>query len=134
MPADATAWVMANKIKTSLGLIVALAAVVVIPVQLTAWADELATEKAREAELRMEGKIEALASTTQAVHNYDFYDVRQQQVEEDLIDLEEAEAAGDELTPTEERKRIKLIKNLSKFEDAKEEALQQLKKGDVDET
>jgi hypothetical protein len=133
MNADAAAWVMANKIKTGLSLVVALAAFVVLPVQLNAWAEDLATEKARDAELRMEGKIEALQSTTQAVHNYDFYEVRQQQVEDALIDLEEAEAAGEQLTPTEERKKASLVKNLETFEIAKTTALKQLK-GDVDET
>ena len=133
MNADAAAWVMANKVKTALSTVVALAAFVILPVQLTAWAEDLAEEKARDAELRMEGKIEALQSTTQAAHNYDFYDVRQQQVESDLIELEEAELAGEELTPTEERKKAKLVKNLEAFEGAKEDALQQLK-GDVDET
>ncbi len=124
---------MANKIKTAISFVVALAAFVVLPVQVTAWAEDLAEEKARDAELRMEGRVEALQSTTQAAHNYDFYEVRQQQVESDLIDLEEAEAAGEELTPTELRKKAKLTKNLEDFEVAKAEALQQLK-GDVDET
>lgn len=131
MNADAAAWVMANKVKTAISTVVALAAFVVLPVQLTAWAEDLAEEKAREAELRMEGRVDALQSTTQAAHNYDFYEVRQQQVEADLIELEEAEAAGEELTPTESRKKAKLEESLEKFEDAKEVALQQLK-GEVE--
>lgn len=130
---EAAAWVMANKIRTAIGLVVAVAAFVVLPVQLTAWAENLAEEKARDAELRMEGRVSALASTTKATHDYDFYDVRQQQVEDDLIELEEAEAAGEELTPTEERKKVKLEKNLETFEAAKEAALQQLK-GNIDAT
>jgi hypothetical protein len=131
--ADAAAWVMANKVKSVAGLIASLAAVIVIPISVAAWAEDLAEEKARDAELRMEGKVEALQSTTQAAHNYDFYEVRQQMVEEDLIELEEAELAGEELTPTEERKKVKLTKNLETFEAAKLEALEQLK-GDAHET
>lgn len=133
MNADAAAWVMANKVKTAISTLVALAAFVVLPVQLVAWAEDLAVEKAREAELRMEGRVQALQSTTQAAHNYDFFDVRQAQAEQELIALEEAEAEGEELTPTEERKKATLQKNLEAFENSKLEALEQLK-GDVDET
>ena len=130
---DGVAWVMANKVKTAISFIVALAAFVVLPVQLVAWAEDLAAEKAREAELRMEGRVQALQSTTQAAHNYDFFDVRQAQAEQELIALEEAEAEGEELTPTEERKKATLQKNLEAFEASKLEALEQLK-GDTDET
>jgi hypothetical protein len=122
---------MANKIKTAFGLLVAVLSFVVLPVQLVAWAEDLAAEKAREAELRMEGRVDALQSTTQAAHNYDFYEVRQQQVEDDLIELEEAEAAGEDLTPTELRKKEKLEESVKKFEEAKNVALQQLK-GEVE--
>jgi hypothetical protein len=124
---DAAAWVMANKVKTAISLIVALAAFVVLPVQLVAWAEDLATQKAREAELRMEGRVDALSSTTKAAHDYDFFDVRQQQVEQELIALEESEAAGETLTPTEQRKKDKLKENLEEFEEAKQHALATLK-------
>ena len=133
MNADAAAWVMANKVKTAISTVVALAAFVVLPVQLVAWAEDLAETKAREAELRMEGRVDALSSTTKAAHDYDFFDVRQAQAEQELIYLEEAEAEGEELTPTEIRKKVTLQKNLENFEKAKVEALEQLK-GDIDET
>lgn len=124
---DTWAWVMANKIKTAISLVVAIAAFVVLPVQLVAWAEDLAEQKAREAELRMEGRVDALSSTTKAAHDYDFFDVRQAQAEQELISLEEAEAEGEDLTPTEERKKEKLAKSLEEFELAKEAALTTLK-------
>jgi hypothetical protein len=133
MPADAAAWVMTNRIKATFGFVMAVATFVVLPVQLVAWAEDLAEQKARDAELRMEGRVDALASTTKAAHDYDFFDVRQAQVEQELISLEEAEADGEELTPTEIRKKATLQKNLAAFEAAKEEALEQLK-GVDDET
>lgn len=124
---DAAAWVMANKVKTAISTVVALAAFVVLPVQLVAWAEDLAEQKAREAELRMEGRVDALSSTTKAAHDYDFFDVRQQQAESELIELEEEAAAGEELTPTEQRKMAKLEKSLEEFEAAKDAALATLK-------
>jgi muconolactone delta-isomerase len=124
---------MANKVKSIISFIVAAAAFVVLPVQLVAWAEDLAEEKAREAELRMEGRVDAMQSTAQATHNYDFFDIRQTQVEQELIALEEAEAEGEELTPTEVRKKSTLQKNLESFEASKLEALEKLK-GDTDET
>ena len=133
MNVDAAAWVMANKVKTILSSLVALAAFIVLPVQLVAWAEDLAESKARDAELRMEGRVQALQSTTQAAHNYDFFDVRQAQAEQELIALEEAEADGEDLTPTESRKKATLQKNLEAFEKSKLQALEQLK-GDTDAT
>lgn len=129
---DATAWVLANKVKTAISTLVAFAAFVVLPVQLVAWAEDLAEEKAREAELRMEGRVDALSSSTKAAHDYDFFDVRQAQAEQELIALEEAEVDGAELTPTQVRKKATLQKNLDSFEEAKVKALEQLK-GDPNE-
>lgn len=129
---DATAWVLANKVKTAISTLVAFAAFVVLPVQLVAWAEDLAEEKAREAELRMEGRVDALSSSTKAAHDYDFFDVRQAQAEQELIALEEAEVDGAELTPTQVRKKATLHKNLESFEEAKVKALEQLK-GDPNE-
>lgn len=117
-----TEWVMANKVKTVLGLVVAVAGVVVLPLKIQAWAEEIAKEEA----LRAEGREEVIHSKQMATHQYDFYSLRVEDTEEDLVYLEE-KAAETELTPTEQRKIRKLEKDLDTFEQRREEALEQLR-------
>lgn len=125
---DAAAWVMANKVKTGLGLIAALAAVVVLPISFVAWAEDLAEQKAREAELRMQGREEVIHSTQAATHNYDFYAVRAAQAEQELIELEKEKDEGVQLTASQERKMKRLERQIDEFNKEADDALQQLKK------
>lgn len=120
---SAQEWIMANKIKTGLGLILTLAGVVVLPLKFEAWAQELARDEV----LKAQGAEEAIHSRQEATHRYDFYTLRAEEAEEDLIFLEESEAAGEDLTPTEVRKKRKLEQDLEKFERLQEDALGQLK-------
>jgi hypothetical protein len=116
-----TEWVMANKVKTGLGLVAAVAGVVVLPLKIQAWAEEIAKEEA----LRAEGREQVIHSKQMATHQYDFYSLRVEEAEEDLVYLEE-KAAETELTPTEQRKMRKLEADLHKFEEKQVEALEQL--------
>lgn len=117
-------WVMANKVKTGLGLIAAIAAVVVLPLRIQAWAEEIAREEA----LRAEGREQVIHGRQEAVHRYDFYTIRVEQTEEDLIYLEGLMEDGVQLTATQQRKYDKLKDELGKYEEEKEEALTKLQK------
>ena len=112
---------MANKIKSGLSLIAALAAVVVLPLKLQAWAEELSKEQV----LVERGRQEVIDSRQNATEQYNFYTLRIEDTEDDLVYLEEKEAE-EELTPTEKRKHRKLEKDLEAFEQKQLEALEQL--------
>ena len=118
----ATEWVMANKVKTVLSLIAALAAVVVLPLKIQAWAEEIAREEA----LRAEGREQVIHSRQEAVHRYDFYTLRVEEAEEDLIYLEGLMEDGVQLTATQQRRYEKLKKDLEDYEESVTEALEQL--------
>lgn len=120
----ATEWVLANKVKTALGLVAAIAAVVVLPLKIQAWAEEIAQEEV----LKQQGRQEVIDSRQNATENYNFYLLRVEEAEEDLVFLEEKEQAGEELTPTEKRKHRKLERDLESFEKKQLEALEQLQK------
>lgn len=135
MDAQATkTWVLANKVKASLSLVAAIAAVVVLPVSFVAWAEDLSDKKIAEQALIQQGRDEAAHSVIASTHQYDFADLREAQAEEELIELEEAAAAGEELTPTEERKARRLERELETFAEQKEEALEQLQEHEEHET
>lgn len=123
---SATEWVLANKIKTGLGLIAALAAVVVLPVQVVAWAEDLTAQKVRELEIAQQAKEEVIHGVMRAKHDYDFYSREVMETEEDLIELEEEVAAGVELTPTQSRKYDRLKVRLTEYEELKSAALKRL--------
>lgn len=115
---------MANKIKTGLGLVAAIASVIVIPLKVQAWAEEIAREEA----LRAEGREQAIHSRQESVHRYDFYTLRVEDTEEELIYLEGLVDDGVELTATQQRKYEKLKKDLEEYEASKDDALEQLQK------
>ena len=133
MNVDAKAWVLANKVKTGLSVIAALAAVVILPVSFVAWAEEQTAEQIRDAELVQQGRTEAVqtaqaqAMATQAAkHDYDFYDIRQQVAEQELVDLEQDVDDGVQLTASQERKMRRLEDEVEGFNEKKDEALEQL--------
>ena len=129
----ATEWAMANKVKTGLGLIAALAAVVVLPVSFVAWAEEQTAEQIREQALIQQGREEAAHSVLASTQQYDSASIREQLAEQELIELERREMEGDELTPTEERKARRLESALETYSEQKEAALENLQEHD-DET
>ena len=129
----AAEWAMANKVKTGLGLIAALAAVVVLPVSFVTWAEEQTAEQIREQALIQQGREEAAQSVLASTQQYDSASIREQLAEQELIELERREMEGDELTPTEERKARRLEAALETYSEQKEAALENLQEHD-DET
>jgi len=127
-------WVLANKVKAGLSLVAALAAVVVLPVSFVAWAEEQTAEQIKEQALIQEGREQVAHSAIVNTHQYDLASMREAQAEEALIELEEAEAAGEELTPTQERKARRLERELETFSEQKEVALDNLQELDDHET
>jgi hypothetical protein len=121
-------------VKTGLGLIASLAAVVVLPVSFVAWAEEQTAEAIREQALIQQGREEVAHSSIVNTHQYDMAAMREQNAEEQLIELEEAAAAGEELTPTQERKARRLERELETFAEQKKEALENLQELDDHET
>lgn len=126
-------WALANKLRSICSLIAALAAVVVLPISVVAWADELATAKAKEAELRMQGREEVIHGTQAATHTFDFYSIRAAQAEAELVALEEDIDAGVQLTASEARKVTRLVKQVETFNEEADKALEQLKSIEVEE-
>ena len=124
---------MANKAKTVFGLIAAIAAVVVLPLSFQAWAEGQTEEQIREAELIQQGRNEATHSgqahemaKQSAKHDYDFYDIRAQQAEEQLVQLEEDADAGVQLTSSQQRKMRRLEKQVEDFLGEQDKALTKL--------
>lgn len=135
MDAQATkTWVLANKVKTGLSLVAAIAAVVVLPVSFVAWAEDMSAEQIKEQALIQEGREQVAHSAIVNTHQYDVANMRESQAEEALIELEEAVAAGEELTPTQERKARRLERELETFSEQKEAALDNLQELDDHET
>lgn len=130
----ATEWAMANKVKTGLGLVAALAAVVVLPVSFVTWAEEQTAEQIKEQALIQQGREEAAHSALANTQKYDTASIREQLAESELIELEAAVAEGETLTPTQERKARRLERELETFSEQKEEALEQLQEHEDHET
>lgn len=131
---DAWNWVLANKIKTVLGLVAALAAVIVLPVQVVAWAEDLTAQKVRELEIAQQAREEVIHGVMRAKHDFDFAEQQIETAEEDLIELEELAEEGVEWTPTQLRKYDKTKMELSKYEKIREDALKRLSMEEHDET
>ena len=127
-------WVMVNKGKSVLTFITALVAVVILPVSFVAWAQDMSAEQIAEQALIQKGREEVAHSIIVNTHQYDNASMRESQAESDLIELEEAEAAGEELTPTQERKARRLERELETFSEQKEAALDNLQEHDEHET
>ena len=125
---------MLNKGKSVLSFIAALVAVVILPVSFVAWAQDMSAEQIAEQALIQKGREEVAHSIIVNTHQYDTASMREAQAESDLIELEEAEAAGEELTPTQERKARRLERELETFSEQKEAALDNLQEHEEHET
>jgi len=119
-------WVVANKARTALGVVLAVVGVVVLPVKFVAWAEAQTATQINEERLRQEGRDGVIHSAQNAKHNYDFYQIRAAQAERELIALEEDVDAGEILTSTEKRKMTRLEEQLKEFQNKQDEALEQL--------
>ena len=112
--------------KTGAGAILALTAVVMLPLSFVSWAEDQTEEQIAKAVLIAEGREQVIHSKQAAKHDYDFYEIRAQQTEWELIGLEEDVDAGVQLTATQSRKMNRLAKQLDDFEEHKELALKRL--------
>ncbi len=132
---SAKEWVLANKVRTGLGIVAALAGIVVLPISFVTWAENQTAEQVKDSALIQQGKLEAVQSQASrelakqsAKHDYDFYDVRIQQAEEELVDLEEDADAGVQLTASQERKMRRLEGQVENFAVQQQVALDELAK------
>ena len=126
-------WVVANKVKTGLGIVAGLAAVIVLPVSFVAWAEDQTANQIYEAGLVQQGRVEAVQTVqarelknASAKHDYDFYEIRAQQAEEQLVQLEEDADSGVQLTSSQQRKMRRLEVQVEDFQGKQEEALERL--------
>jgi len=129
----ATEWAMANKVKTGLGLVVTLAAVVVLPISFVAWAEDQTAEQVKESEIRQQARSEVIYDAIRNKHAYDFFGQEANAATEDLVELEQQEAEGVTLLPSQVRQKTKLVKDIERYEAAQEQALDRLSNPEVAE-
>ncbi len=128
-----------QKAKDRVGLIVSVCVLIGMIMGAVAWSQEDIATQIRDAELIQQGKSEAAHSSLaremqkqNAKHDYDFYDVRQQQAEEQLIQLEEDVDDGVTLTSSQQRKIRRLEDQVEDFQEKQDEALKRLAKAEAD--
>lgn len=130
---NAKDWVVANKVKTGLGIVAGLAAVIALPVSFVSWAEGQTANQIHEAGLIQQGRVEAVQTVQarelqkqSAKHDYDFYEIRALQAEEQLFQLEEDSDAGVQLTSSQKRKMRRLENQVENFQSKQDEALEKL--------
>jgi len=132
---DAKAWILANRVKTGLGIAAALIPLVLAPISFVAWAEGMSEDQVRESEIKQQARAEVIYDSIRNKHAYDFYGQEAEDAEEDLVELEMQEAEGVVLLPSQIRKKAKLVKDIERFEGAQEQALERLSNPeDHDET
>lgn len=128
---------MANKIRAGTGAIVGVVAVVMLVVNATTWAqvqkEEIMAETTAQIQaevLIQQGRAEAVQTSQaremqkqSAKHDYDFYEIRGMQAEEQLVQLEEEADAGVKLTASQQRKMRRLEKQVENFQNEQDKAL-----------
>ena len=130
--ASASEWAMANKVKTGLGLVAALAAVIVLPISFVAWAEEQTAVQVRYSEIRQTARAEVIHDSIRNKHAYDFYGQEAEDAEEDLVELEQQVAEGVVLLPSQVRKMKKLEKDIVNFEEKQAQALDRLSNPEIE--
>ena len=128
---SAKEWAMANKVKTVSGLVVTLAALVLLPISFVAWAEDQTAEQVRESEIKQNARAEVIYDSIRNKHAYDFYAQEAEDAEEDLVELEQQVAEGVELLPSQVRKMDKLVRDIERFEGAKDAALERLSNPEI---
>lgn len=130
---EAKAWVMVNKGKAVFGFIAGLVALVIMPVTFVTWAEGQTADQIRDAELIQQGRTEVIHSSQahsmakqSAKHDYDFYDIRAQVAEQELVYLEQDLDEGVTLTASQGRKMRRLEDQVTDFNEKKDYALKQL--------
>ncbi len=94
--------------------ILGVVAVVLVPLRFVAWAED--NFSTRDDALRTEIRTDAEHAIMQAVAALQLWELRYEVAESNLIQIEQAIEAGDTLTPTEQRKKGNLEKNLDFYE------------------
>lgn len=126
MNADAAAWVLANKVKTSAAIVITLASLLGTGFAVKAWAEDQTAEQVRESEIRLIARQEVINDSIRNRHAYDQYAQEAEDAEEDLVELEQQVAEGVTLLPSQVRKMGKLTKDIERFEVAKNVAFDRL--------
>ena len=101
--------------------VVAAAAVVALPIAFVEWADGR-FQSMEEAETQV-AVNEAVVSQQRAAHGVDFWALRAEMLETQLINLEQLES----LTPTQQRKVQTLTNELKQAEEQKQKYMEKLK-------
>ncbi len=127
-----------QKAKDRIGVIVGVGTMIGMLIGAVAWSEGNTADQIRDAELIQKGRNEAVHSyigremqKTSAKHDYDFYDVRQAQAEEELLELEEDADSG-QLTSSQQRKMRRLETQVEDFQTKQDEALERLAEAEAD--
>ena len=123
---------MANKVKTGLGLVAALAAVVILPISFVAWAEDQTALQVMKSEIRQRARTEVIFDSIRNKHAYDFFGQEAEDAIEDLVELEQQEAEGVTLLPSQLRQKTKLVKDIERYEAAQDQALERLSNPEID--
>ena len=95
--------------------ILGVVAVVLVPLQFMAWAEN--NFSTRDDALRTEIRTDAEHAVMMAIAALELWELRYEVAESNLIQIEQAIEAGDNLTPTEQRKKGNLEDNLDFYEE-----------------
>jgi len=127
------------KIKDRAGAIIGVATLIGMVFGVAAWSQEDTAQQINNAALIQQGRNEAAhwyiargMQKTSAKHDYDFYDVRQAQAEEELLELEEDADDGVQLTSSQQRKMRRLETQVEDFQKKQDEALERLAEAEAD--
>ena len=131
--ATATEWAMANKVKTGLGIVAGLAAVIVLPISFVAWAEDQTAEQVEKSEIRQQARAEVIYDSIRNKHAYDFYGQEAEDAEEDLVELEQQVSEGVILLPSQVRKMKKLESDIANFEEKQAVALERLSNPEIED-
>jgi len=125
------------KIKDRAGAIVAVGSIVAMIFGVAAWSQDDTASQIRDAENVAKGRYEVQHSSQarelavqSAKHDYDFYEVRGVQYEQELEDLEADVDDGVTLSTSQKRKMRRLEEQVSDFQNKQDEALERIEQAE----
>ncbi len=128
-----------HRAKEKLRLAIAVGTLVGMIIGAVAWSQEDTATQIRDADLIAKGRYEAQHSqqardmaVQSAKHDYDFYEVRGVQLEQELQDLEKDVDEGVTLTSSQQRKMRRLEDQVDTFQTKQDEALERLSEAEDD--
>lgn len=126
-----------QKAKDRIGLIVSVGALIGMIFGVAAYSEGQTEDQIRDAGLIQQGRNEAVhssqaraAAVQNAKHDYDFYEVRGVQAEQELQYLEEDVDDGVRLTASQERKMRRLEEQVTDFQSKQDDALEKLEQAE----